>query len=392
MVILMYRKTYALIDLDVLKNNIKNIKEMYDDYKYYIGVVKGNAYGHGDYIVNCLIESGINYLAVSSLEEAISIREYNKDIPILVLEPIDIEYLDICVENNISITLCDYEYYKELLCFSDVTKLNVHLKIDTGMSRLGICDKESINKIINDNKIYIAGIYTHFATSGYIDKQWDNQVNKFNELTSDIDLSKIKIVHLGRSNTMTTHEKISFCNGIRLGIVMYGFNNKINLGSGIKGRLRNFKNNLIRKINNISDVIDTDLSVNTAFSLYSEVMQVKKCLKGSYIGYGSSYKLMEDSYIATLPIGYFDGVNNFKHVVINGKVYDIVGESCMDMIMVRVDDSVKVGDSVCLFGNELSIRRVCNESGISAYKLLTGISNRVPRVYVCDGEKIEKRY
>ena len=83
MVILMYRKTYALIDLDVLKNNIKNIKEVYNDYKYYIGVVKGNAYGHGDYIVNSLIESGINYLAVSSLEEAISIREYNKDIPIL---------------------------------------------------------------------------------------------------------------------------------------------------------------------------------------------------------------------------------------------------------------------------------------------------------------------
>ena len=388
----MYRNTYALIDIDILKNNIKTIKKEYSDYEYYFGVVKGNAYGHGDYIVNGLIEAGINYLAVSSLEEALSIREYNKEISILVLETINIKFLDICIENNITITLCDYKYYKELIKYMELSNLKIHLKIDSGMNRLGLNNKDYINEIVNDNKVNIEGIYTHFATSGYIDKQWDNQVEKFKYLTSDIDLSKIKIVHLGRSNTLTTHKKLSFCNGIRLGIVMYGFNNKINLGTGIKGRIRKYKNELIRRINNISEATETNLKVDTAFSLYTEVMQVKKCKKGSFVGYGTNYKLENDAYIAILPIGYFDGVNNFKHVVINNKIYDIIGEVCMDMILVKVDETIKRGDKVCLFGSELSLRKVCSEAGISAYKLVTGISNRVPRIYIENGNKVEKRY
>lgn len=389
----MYRKTFLEVNIDVLKNNIKNIKKEYPNYSYYFGIVKGNAYGHGDYIINSLIESGINYLGVSSLEEALSIRNYNKEISILVLEPIDIKYLDKCIENNITITLCDYEYYKELIEFKDLSKLKIHIKIETGMNRLGLDNKDNINEIYNNKLLNIEGIYTHFATSGYIDKHYDNQLEKFIYLTSDIDLSKIKIVHLGRSNTLTTHKKLDFVNGIRLGIVMYGFNNKINIGSGLKGKLRNIKNKLIRKINNISEVTDTNLKVETAISLYSEVIQVKKCNKGSFVGYGANYKLESDSYIAVLPIGYFDGVNNFKHVVINNKTYDIVGEVCMDMIMVKVDETIKVGDIACLFGSVLPLKKVCNESGISAYKLLTGITNRVPRVYKEQGkEDKEMRY
>jgi len=388
----MYRNTYALINLDVLKNNIKNIKKEYPDYDYYFGIAKGNAYGHGDYIINTLVNAGINYLAVSSLEEALSIRKYNKDISILVLEPINIEYLNLCTENNITITLADYSYYKELINSKYLSKLKIHLKIETGMNRLGLDNKDNITEIVNNSDINIEGIYTHFATSGYIDKYYDKQLNMFKTLTSNIDLTKIKIVHLGRSNTLTTHKKIPFCNGIRLGIVMYGFNNKINLGSGITGKIRSYKNEIIRKINKISIPTDTNLKVDTAFSLYSEVMQIKKCEKGSTVGYGASYKLDNDTYIATIPIGYFDGVNNFKHVVINNKIYNIVGEICMDMIMVEVDESVKVGDTVCLFGNELPLRKVCNEAGISAYKLLTGITNRVPRIYVENGKKKEVKY
>ena len=388
----MYRNTYALIDIDILKSNINNIKKEYPDYIYYIGVVKGNAYGHGDYIVNSLIESGINYLAVSSLEEALSIRKYNQEISILVLEPINIKYLNVCVENNITITLSDYDYYKELINSEYLSKLKIHLKIETGMNRIGLDNKDNINEIVNNKNLNIEGIYTHFATSGYLDKHWDNQLEQFKNLTSDIDLSKIKIVHLGRSNTLTSHKKIPFTNGIRLGIVMYGFNNKISVGTGIKGKIRSYKNKLTRKINNISETTDTNLKVDTAFSLYSEVMQVRKCNKGSFVGYGANYKLDSDSYIATLPIGYFDGVNNFKHVVINNKTYDIVGDICMDMIMVKVDENVKVGDIACLFGKEISLRKVCNESGLSAYKLVTGISNRVPRVYLENGKEKELRY
>lgn len=386
----MYRNTYAVIDLDVLKNNIVNIKKEYPDYEYYFGVVKGNAYGHGSYIVNTLIEAGINYLAVSSLEEALDVRSYNKDIPILILEPIKIKYLDVCIENNITITLSDYSYYRELLDFKDKDKLKVHLKVETGMNRIGIDNKEKITEIVNDKKIFIEGIYTHFATSGINDRYWDMQLNNFRELTSDIDLSKIKIVHLGRSMTLTSHKKIDIANGIRLGIVMYGFNNKILPGSGIKNKLRELKNKYKRKKENISETITTNLEVNTAFSLYSEVIQVKQVKKGDIVGYGVSYILNEDAYLATVSIGYYDGVSGFKRVVINGKIYNIVGDICMDMLMVKVDSSVKVGDKVCLLGNELSVKSVCRDIHVNAYKLLTRISNRVPRIYKKDGKIIKK--
>ncbi len=387
----MYRNTYALIDLDVLKNNIENIKKDYPFYDYYIGVVKANAYGHGEYIVNTLIESGINYLAVSSLEEALSVRSYDKDIPILSLEPIKIEYLDKCIENNITITLADYDYYKKLKEIKDVSKLKIHLKIETGMNRIGLNNKDNINEIFNDNSLNIEGIFTHFATSGYLDKHFDNQLEMFKKLTSDIDLSKVKIVHLGKSNTLTFHKKIPFANGIRLGIVMYGFNNKIVTLNNFKGKLRTIKNNYIRKKENISEVLDTNLKVEPFFSLYSEVMQVKKCIKGSFVGYGASYQFKEDGYLATIPIGYYDGISGFKHVVINNKIYEIVGEICMDMITVKVDESVKVGDEVCLIGKQLSAKKVCGEANINAYKLFTRISSRVPRIYLENGKKIEKR-
>ena len=102
----MYRKSYIEINLDNLCHNIKNISETFNDYKYYIGVIKGNAYGHGEYIAKYIIESGINYLAVSSLEEAINVRKYvDNDFPLLCLQPISLEYIDEIIKNNVTITI-----------------------------------------------------------------------------------------------------------------------------------------------------------------------------------------------------------------------------------------------------------------------------------------------
>ena len=109
----MYRRTYLEVDCEKLKNNIINIKQNYPYYKYYFGVAKANAYGHGSYIINSLIAGGINYLAVSSLEEALKLRNYNTEIPILILEPIHLEYLDKCIKHNITITVSNMEYFKE---------------------------------------------------------------------------------------------------------------------------------------------------------------------------------------------------------------------------------------------------------------------------------------
>ena len=381
----MYRNTYAYIDDKILTNNIREIVRKYSFYKYYIGVVKANAYGHGDYIINDLIDSGINYLAVSSLEEALSIRRYNKEIPILCLEVIDIKYLDVVIYNNITMTISSLDYVLELVKENDINRLKVHLKLDVGMNRLGLKDRDEVNKVIRlleDNEIYLEGIYTHFPTSGINDRYYEKGLDNFRELTKDIDLDKIEIVHLDRSITLVHHDKIPFATGVRLGIIMYGFNQSIKL-SGI----RRIKRDILNKIKRVKpSILDNDLRLGTVFSLYTTVMEVKRVYKGEIIGYGTLNKVHNDMVVAILPIGYVDFSLPFvKYVSINNKRYSVVGV-CMDMTIIGVDDSIKVGDTVELFGNDISIKEVTQSINKNAYQVLTSVGSRVPRVYSSEVE------
>lgn len=395
----MYRQTYLEVDCEKLKNNIIEIKKNYPDYNYYFGVVKANAYGHGSYIINSLIAGGINYLAVSSLEEALSLRTYNSEIPILVLEPINLDYIEICIQNNITITVSNTEYFKNLLKTELSNKLKLHIKIDSGMSRLGIQTKEDFNFIIQNipqnSKLFLEGIYTHFATSGILDKHWDDQLENFKKITQDIDLSTIPIVHMGRSLTLVNHPKIPFCNGIRLGIIMYGMSQSMPQATGFRAFLRNIRNNYNKKKLKISPTTTTNnLKLQTAITLYSEVIDLRKIKKNNFVGYGASYVSDTDSIIATIPIGYADGVpRKIKHVVINNKKYNVVGNMCMDMLCIKVDDTVKLGDKVILIGGDkLPVKAVANECGINTYSLFTGITTRVPRVYKTDNDYVEIKY
>ncbi len=395
----MYRRTYLEIDCEKLKNNIINIRQNYPDYNYYFGVVKANAYGHGSYIINSLIEGGINYLAVSSLEEAIKLRQYNTEIPILILEPIHLEFLDKCIKNNITITVSNLEYFNELLTIELPSELKMHIKLDTGMSRLGLTTSKELNEIIqklpHNPNLFLEGIYTHFATSGINDKHWDNQLEKFKEITKDVDLKNIPIVHMGRSLTLVNHEKIPFCNGTRLGIAMYGMSQNMPAGKGFKAFLRNLRNNRNKKKLKISPTTTTNnLDLKTAITLYSEVIDLRQIHKNDFVGYGALFTATADTTIATIPIGYADGIpKNIKHVSINGKIYNIVGEICMDMICVQVDSSVKLYDKVTLIGgDQLPVKKVATECGISTYSLFTGITNRVPRVYKENNETTEIDY
>ena len=379
----MYRNTYVKIENEVLTNNVKEIIKYYNNYKYYIGVVKANAYGHGDYIVNDLIKGGINYLAVSSLEEAISIRKYNQDIKILCLEPIKLEHKDKALDNNITITIESLEYIKELIKKQLPNKLNIHLKLDTGMNRLGFTNKSALEEtisLINKNKnTYLEGLYTHLGTSGVNDIYYDKQISNFKYLTKDIDLSKIPIVHLNRSITLAHHEKLPFETGTRLGIMMYGFNQSLNEPKG----LRKIKRDFLNKIKGISPtILSNNLNLKTAYSLHTEVMNIKYIKKGDFVGYGANYLAKEDTIIATLPIGYADGMSKLmKHVVINNKKYPIIGDICMDMTSIKIDNSVKLYDKVEIFGKNISIKNVANNMNTNAYHIFTGITNRVPRIY-----------
>lgn len=385
----MYRPTYLEVNCNTLKNNIIEIKKNYPDYKYYFGVVKANAYGHGFDIINSLISGGINYLAVSSLEEALTARKYNSDIPILILEPIKLDYIDVCISNNITISISNINYYLKLLDLQLSNKLKIHIKLDTGMSRLGIQKSEDLNTIINTYKqnsnLFLEGIYTHFATSGILDKHWDNQLECFKQITKDIDLSLIPIIHMGRSLTLVNHPKIPFCNGTRLGIIMYGMSQSMPQSNNIKSKIRNYINKQKIKKYNISPTTTTNnLNLKTAITLYSEVLEIRKIEKNSFVGYGANYISDNTNFIATIPIGYADGVpKEIKHVSINNKLYNVVGDICMDMISVKVDSTVQVGDTVILLGNDiLPIKKVARECNTNSYTIFTKITNRVPRIYI----------
>lgn len=392
----MQRKTYAVIDSDILEKNVKEIKNKYPDYKYYFGVVKNNCYHHGMKSIVSLIQAGINYLAVSSLEEAIQARHYTTEIPILCLEVIDLEFIDDVINYDITLTVESLEYFKKL-CERDLySALKIHLKLDSGMHRLGFLDKEEIKEVVDkinsSSKMILEGIYSHFATSGITDAYWDKQVENFLEITSLIDLEKIPIVHFGRSLTLVNHPKLSFCNGIRLGIVLFGFSQNRITGKGIKNKLRVLKRKCLQKKNKCSETtLENNLQLQEAFSLYSTVMSSRKVIENDRVGY-NTYKIKEEGYILTIPIGYADGVTKeYGFVYIDENPYPIVSD-CMDMIMVFSEKEISVGTLVEIIGPHQRIKDLCKRLSTNSYHLLNLISNRVTRVHKKEKEQEEIIY
>ena len=388
----MQRKTYAIIDGNKIKENVKEIKKHYPDYKYYIGVVKNNAYHHGIKCVTSMIEGGINYFAVSSLEEAISLRNYT-DFPILILEPIALDLVLDAINLNLTITVDSLDYAKKLVDVDLFAKLKVHLAVDSGMNRLGIKDagelKEAYTLLLENDKINLEGLYTHFATSGIMDPYYDKQLKTFKSITSGISLKDIPIVHLGRSLTLVTREKLDFVNGIRLGIIMYGMSLSSNLGFGLKGKLRELKRTLIRKKYKCSECHFTnDLNLKTAFSLYSSVMAVRRVYKGDNVGY-NTYKVKNDGYIITIPIGYADGVTkDFKYVAYKGKKLPIVSDSS-DMLMAFSEEYINIDEKIEIFGASISVREAARNLNINTYHLFNQIQNRVLRIHK-NGDELEE--
>lgn len=348
----MYRKTYMEVYLDNIKDNVKKIINIYSNYEYYFGVVKADCYGHGIEAVKPIIEGGCNYLAVAILEEALKIRQMNIDIPILCLGNIKAEDLDICIKNNITITINSLEYTEKLINY-DLDNLKVHIKINTGMNRLGINNVNELNNILSilgRKNIIIEGIYTHIYESSNI-----NNTNKQLELFKNIlthTKFNFKIIHAAASDAITNYEKPDFINGCRLGIIMYGFNEKIKLKS--------------------------------TFKLISEVIQIHKFNNIQTIGYNGTYKTSIDDIIAVVAIGYDDGIirkNKGRFVYINNKPYPIVGNICMDMLFVKVDEDVKVYDKVEIIKDFNHVNEISNYLDTIPYEVLCLIGKRIPRIY-----------
>lgn len=382
----MFRKTYAEINSEALENNVRQLRAAYPDFKYFFGVVKGNAYGHGMQSVKALAAGGINYFAVATLEEALRIRDYEYDIPILCLEPIAAEYSLTAFENGVTLTVHRKDYLEQLLQAAPMgTK--VHIKLDTGMNRLGFKNAEEVREcaemILQSDNITLEGIYTHLATSGINDAHYDAQLAEFRRLTAGIDLSAIPIVHIDRSLTLVHHKKPDFVNGARLGICMYGFGQSLPSPSGLHAVKR--KLTLFGK--KISEpIFENSLNLKTAMTLYSEITDIKKVKKGEFVGYGAKFTADRDITVATAAIGYYDGIPaSARTVYVNNTPCRILGEVCMDMIQLEVPDGTEIGDRVEIFGQNISVASAAHRAGTNAYRLLTGISSRVPRVY--DGKE-----
>lgn len=388
--------TYVEINLNNLESNLKTIMKKYNNYDYYIPVLKSDAYGHGEYIVKSVEKCGINYVAVAELNEALNIRKYSKNINILLLEPIDLKYIEVAIKNKLTLTIHNLDYLKELIKILN-NKIKVHIKIDSGLGRLGFTDKKELKEVIDlikDNKyIELEGIYSHFATLGIFDKKWDNQVNNFKTITSLIDLYSIPIRHMGSSITLLSHPKIDFCNATRFGTIMYGYNISYKVdNNGFKNKLRILRNSINKKRFNISEsYINVNIDLLPCMNYYTSILDIKLIKSGNTIGYGANTLIDKDTYIGTIPIGYNNGLGTSSsngYVVINNKKYKILSIG-MNMTFIETDKHISVNDKVIILDNKnITIGALSRFYNRTFHEMLLNIGKNNKRIYIKDN-KIE---
>ncbi len=353
----LYRNTYVEVNLKNIENNVKKIVKKYDEYEYFFGVVKADCYSHfGIETVKSIIEGGANYLATATLSEALEIRKEINNIPILCLGIIPIEFLGICKKENITITISSLKYYKQIKELN--LKVRAHIKLNTGMNRLGFKDRLEVEEIITDiknrnSKVELEGIYTHIYQTSNSEKYLD-QIDKYEELTKNINLEDIKIKHISASTSIITYPKPKYINGCRMGIMMYGL------------------------------VDDTNLNLESTFSLKSEIIEIQELKKGETVGYEGTYTAEENMKIGVVPIGYADGFirkNKGNYVYINDKKYMIIGNICMDMLFIKINNNIKIHDEVILIKDIEHINEIAKYLDTISYEVLCNIGKRVPRIY-----------
>lgn len=381
-----YRNTYIEIDTSAIEHNARSLVSAYP-HKYNIAVIKGNAYGHGYGIVPALIKGGINAFSVSKLEEALEVRKIEPVLPVIMLQPVHKDFYKLCSEKNISVCINSLETFTEAL--ESGCRLNVHFKVDCGMNRLGFKDaailKECIDKAFLSDRLTVEGIFTHFHTSGRIDTEYASNLKRFEELTRDIDLSKIPMVHLDRTQTAILHKSPSYETGARFGIALFGYPTVYPYSNSLKGKIRKLQYKLTCRIKGIEESLSpVNEPLKKAFNLYTEVIQVKKASAGEYVGYGLMHKAKTDEYIAVIDIGYADGIGRRRSdtpVSINGKKYQIIGDVGMGMCEVLVDETVKRHDKVTVFGGDIPSTEITGKLNTTIYEAMTIINSSIPRIY-----------
>ena len=348
------------VDLNKFKNNILKIKE-YVHGKELMPIIKACAYG--TYLnTNLDILNMFNIVGVALVDEAVNIRKLGYKKEIFVLNQPSISDIDDIINYNITVGLSDESFLDEIIRRD--LKMNVHLEIETGMNRTGI-NPYMLDKIVGKIKksnINVEGIYTHFSSA---DDDYDYtymQINKFKDVLEKLKKEfKFKYIHTSSSSGFLNFND-NYTNLVRPGIIIYGY-------EPFDGAL---------------DLID----VEPICKLKSKITFLKEVLEDESVGYSRRYKTNKKTKIATIPIGYADGLRkeliNKGEVIINNKKVPIIGSLCMDSIMVDVTNmDVKVGDDVFVFDNQLiKVEDIALKCHTINYEILCDINSRVPRVFV----------
>ncbi|WP_406243437.1 alanine racemase [Tissierella carlieri] len=374
------RPAWMEIDLDNLIHNHKEIRSILKEKTELMAVVKADAYEHGAVqIVRTLMEEGVKKFGVAHLSEALHIRKYVKDAEILIMGYTP-EYLaEKAILNDITLTV----YLKEQgEIFSKLAKrlnrtVKIHVKIETGMNRLGFMPNEDgikdIKDIYNMDNIEVEGMFTHFAASDDDPSYTMEQVRRFDYVCNalqKLDIN-IPIKHISNSAAIMNFPDLNY-DMVRAGIILYGVYPFPNADREL-------------------------LKLKNILALKAQISHVKEIGSGEKLSYGLIYEAKKKTKIATVPIGYADGfsreLSNKGNCIVNNTVVPIVGRICMDQLMIDVTGlDVKRGDEVILMGKsldkEITIEEVANKSGQIPAAVQCMFNKRLPRIYIKNKEII----
>lgn len=368
------RSTFVEVDLTQLSRNLLAIREKVSPAKVMI-VVKANAYGHGLVEVAKHLDLQADYIGVAVLEEGILLREVGVKNPILVLGGIWGNQIPAYIENDLTLTAPSVDRLEQIEQAAESLgrKARVHLKIDTGMERIGI-HYYNAHKLqeaaIRCKHVEVEGIFSHFANADAADLSHARlQLERFNQVLRFYEERSLPrpISHMANSGGILQLPECYF-DMVRPGILFYGVYP--------------------------SDEVPHNLNVQPALSWKSRVVYFKVTQAGHPVSYGSAWQADHDVRLVTVPVGYGDGyfrnMSNKAQVIIHGKKYPQVGRICMDQIMVNIEtDSAFNGDEVILIGQahngeRVTVEDLANWTGTIPYEILTNINTRVPRIYLTE--------
>ena len=367
------RPTYAEIDLSAIKDNLLAIRARVGPNVKIMPAVKANAYGHGVIQVSkACIEAGASALGVATPEEGIQLREAGFNQPILILGCLTTDAVGEIISHDLESTVCDIGFARALSRAAELQgkKAAVHVKVDTGMGRIGVQPTEALGLVrmlrLLPN-LRMKGVFTHFPCSDEPDRSFSLlQVASFTKVLSGLKSHSIRIptVHMANSAGVLVLPESHF-NAVRPGIAIYG--------------------------SDPCEHTPHNVPLREAMTLKTRIVFIKEVQARQTIGYGRTHCISQSAKIATLPIGYADGyqraLSNCGEAAVRGCRVSVVGRVCMDQIMLDVTDveGVEVGEEVILLGggySYLSANSVAAKAGTISDETYCAITDRVPRVYV----------